>query len=163
MDTADKALSTRRFTSSVWRVVSFVVLGVAICFGAVQARDGIGQQREPSRKPDGAEVFLTFCAGCHGFDGFAVYPPAPSFSMGQRLGKDDYTLLQNVMMGKNAMPPWQDKLPEPMLRDAIAYLRTMNSRRIAGLAPRTRPLPPTYFRFRPVGNMDPYLWYFLER
>lgn len=161
MDAADKTHSAKRFTNSVWRVVTFVVMGVAVCFGPVQARDGIGQQLEPSRKPDGAEVFLTFCSGCHGFDGHATYPPAPSFSMGQRLGWDDYTLLQSVLQGKNAMPPWQDKLSEYMLRDAIAYLRTMNSRRIAGLPPRTRPLPATYFRFRPVGNMDPYLWYFL--
>jgi mono/diheme cytochrome c family protein len=141
----------------------FVVLGVTVCFGAVQAQQVGGQQRAPFLNMDGAQVYLTFCAGCHGFEGVASYAPAPSFSLGERLHRSDDTLLQSVLKGRNGMPPWQDKLPWYMLRAPIAYLRTMKTRRDAGLPPRTRPIPPIYFKFRPVGSTDPYLWYFTGR
>lgn len=157
---ADKTPAAKNFIDSVRRGVGFVVLGVTICFGNTQAQQVISQPSTQLRNMDGAEVYLVFCAGCHGFDGFAAYPPAPSFSLGERLHRSDDTLLQSVLKGKNGMPPWQDKLPWPMLRAPIDYLRTMNARRNAGLTPRTRPIPPIYFKFRPVGSTDPYLWYF---
>lgn len=102
---------------------------------------------------EGGRVFLTYCAGCHGFDGFAAYPPAPSFSMGERLEKDDRMLLQSILKGKGGMPSWEDKLPVTMLRDAISYLRSMEARRQQGLAPRSQPLPDYYFTFRPIGEV----------
>lgn len=120
--------------------------------------DGLYAQDAPLWEMDGADTFLTFCAGCHGFDGFAEYPPAPSFAMGDRLQKDDGTLLQSVLRGKGGMPPWEGKLPRYMLQDAIAYLRVMAERRSAGYEPRTRPIPETWFKFRPVGVEDPSGW-----
>ena len=119
--------------------------------GSILAGPGFGT----GPLPDGGRVFLTYCAGCHGFDGFAFYPPAPSFSMGERLEKDDYTLLQSVLNGMGGMPPWENKLPVPMLQDAITYLRSMATRRQMGLPPRSEPLPGIYFRFRPIGEMEP--------
>lgn len=155
MYAADKTTpAAKRIANGVQWLVGFVVLGVSVCFVPVQARDG---------NPDGAKVYLTFCAGCHGFDGLATYPPAPSFALGERLKRGDHALLQNLLQGRNAMPPWQDKLSEHRLRSTIAYLHTMNARWSAGLAPRTRPIPPTHYRFRPVGSMAPYLWYFPQR
>lgn len=156
MNAADKTTpAAKRIADSGWRVVSLLVLGVTVCSVPAKAENS---------NPEGAEVYLTFCAGCHGFDGLAVYPPAPSFALGERLNRGDHTLLQSLLQGQNAMPPWQDKLSEHMLHSAIAYLHTMNARRLAGLAPRTRPLPPTHYRFRPIGSMGPYLWhYFPER
>jgi mono/diheme cytochrome c family protein len=108
--------------------------------------------------PEGAEVFLTYCAGCHGIDGFAAYPAAPSFSMGERLHKDDDTLLQSVLNGKGAMPYWEGKLPRPMLRSTIRYLRIMEARVKAGQAPRQRSLPARMFRFQPTGEREPAWW-----
>ena len=126
-----------------------------ICLWIMQC-DGLYAKNNTAMDMDGADIFLVYCAGCHGFDGFAAYPPAPSFAMGDRLQQDDQTLLQSVLKGKGGMPPWQDKLSETMLRDAIAYLRTMAERRRAGLEPRTRPIPDTWFKFRPIGSRDPY-------
>lgn len=110
------------------------------------------------RNPRGADVFLTFCAGCHGIDGFAAYPAAPSFSMGDRLHKDDGTLLQSILNGKGAMPPWQDKLSIPMLRSAIRYLRIMDERVKIGQAPLQQKLPAYMYRFQPVGERNRYWW-----
>jgi hypothetical protein len=125
---------------------------VALCMsGSILPGPGFGA----GPLPDGGRVFLTYCAGCHGFDGFAFYPPAPSFSMGERLEKDNYTLLQSVLNGKGGMPPWENKLPVPLLQDAITYLRSMAARRQMGLHPRSQPLPEIYFRFRPIGETEP--------
>ena len=104
----------------------------------------------------GEKTFLKFCAGCHGFDGFAAYEHAPSFSMGERMQKDDRELLQSVLNGKNNMPPWQDKLPVSDLRDAITYIRTMHERSTKGKLQQQGPPDDTYYLFKPVGetNMD---------
>lgn len=111
----------------------------------------------------GADVFLTFCAGCHGVDGFAAYPAAPSFAMGDRLHKDDSTLLQSVLTGKGAMPSWEDKLSVPMLRNAIRYLRIMEERARVGQTPRQRNLPALMYRFQPTGERDLYWWQLEEK
>ena len=107
-------------------------------------------------QPAGANTFLTYCAGCHGKDGFAAYEAAPSFSMGDRLQKDDRELLQSVLNGKNNMPPWKDMLPVQDLRNAIAYIRLMHERHVKGEPPRQDSSPKSYYMFKPVGeqNMD---------
>ena len=104
----------------------------------------------------GSRTFLMFCSGCHGTDGFAEYEYAPSFSMGERLQKDDRELLQSVIKGINNMPPWGDKLPVQDLRNAIAYIRQMHERNLRGEAPLQADTPVNVYRFKPVGeqNMD---------
>ena len=104
----------------------------------------------------GSEVFLRYCAGCHGFDGFAVFEQAPSFSMGDRLHKRDEELLRSVLAGKHAMPYWQDKLSNDMFRSAIAYLRVMQQRYSSGLSPREEPIPEMHYKFNPVGEDEDY-------
>jgi len=102
----------------------------------------------------GAQTFLKYCAGCHGFEGEAAYEHAPSFSLGERMQKDDRELLQSVLNGKNNMPPWQDKIPIQDLRNAIAYLRLMYERHERGEQPRQDELPDIYYLFKPVGEKD---------
>jgi len=102
----------------------------------------------------GAQTFLKFCAGCHGFDGEANYENAPSFSLGDRMQKDDRELLQSVLNGKNNMPAWRDKLPVQDLRNAVAYLRLMYERHEKGEKPRQDELPDVYYLFKPVGEAD---------
>lgn len=73
----------------------------------------------------GRDVFLTYCSGCHGFNGLAFYPPAPSFAMNDRLAKSDAELMNSILKGKGAMPWWEGKLPRPWLEQALAYIRHM--------------------------------------
>lgn len=104
----------------------------------------------------GSDVFLKYCAGCHGFDGFAEYEHAPSFSMGERLHKSDDELLQSILAGKHAMPYWQNKLSHDMFHRAIDYLRVMAQRYSSGLPPRDEPIPETHYKFNPVGEDEDY-------
>jgi len=104
----------------------------------------------------GSEIFLKYCAGCHGFDGLAEYPHAPSFAMGERLHKSDHELLQSVADGKHGMPYWEHKLSIDKILSAIAYLRVMESRYSSGLPAREEPIPEMHYKFKPVGEDEDY-------
>jgi cytochrome c5 len=134
-----------------------LTLGVLLLSGASVVASELNLQTG-SNRTDGATIFLKYCAGCHGFDGFAAYSAAPSFSMGDRLHKSDSELLQSVLHGKGAMPSWEDKLPVSMLVSAIQYLRLMNRRIKSGQPPRKDKLPEYYFRFRPAGETNTHWW-----
>lgn len=122
-----------------------------ICLSYIPASSAYAFGPEGNAK-QGETVFLKFCAGCHGFEGQANYEYAPSFSLGERLQKDDRELLQSVLNGKNNMPPWRNKLPVQDLRNAISYLRLMHERYERGEAARQNELPDSYYLFKPVGE-----------
>lgn len=121
-------------------------------YASVYAADSSDQVKS------GSAVFLKFCAGCHGFDGFSVYEFAPSFSMGERLHKSDDELFRSVLSGKHAMPYWENRLNRDMLLSAIAYLRVMAQRYSSGLSPRDEPIPEMHYKFNPVGEDQDY-WF----
>ena len=122
-----------------------------ICLSYISA-SSVYAEDYGSNASQGETIFLKFCAGCHGFEGEANYEHAPSFSLGDRLQKDDRELLQSVLNGKNNMPPWRNKLPVHDLRNAIAYLRLMHERYEKGEAARQNELPDTYYLFKPIGE-----------
>jgi mono/diheme cytochrome c family protein len=100
----------------------------------------------------GERVFQTFCAGCHGFNGMAVFPPAPSFALGDRLNKDDPKLLRSVYFGKGAMPSWGNKLSEQAIAKAVGYLRSLSIREEYGLVSPEPDGKQDFFRFAPLGS-----------
>ena len=130
-----------------------IILGMVLC---ISYQSNVLAEDVTARAITGSEVFLNYCAGCHGFDGFAVYEQAPSFSMGDRLHKSDEELLRSVLAGKHAMPYWQNKLSNDMFRSAIAYLRVMQQRYSSGLSPREEPIPEMHYKFNPVGEDEGY-------
>jgi mono/diheme cytochrome c family protein len=130
-----------------------LLLGVVFCsfhHASVYAADATGVART------GSDIFLKYCAGCHGFDGFAEYELAPSFSIGERLHNTDQELLRSVLAGKHAMPHWENKLNQDMILRAISYLRVMEQRYSSGLSPRDEPIPETHYKFNPVGEDEDY-------
>lgn len=108
----------------------------------------------------GKHVFLTYCAGCHGFDGLAYFPAAPSFAMGERLAESDATLMRSILKGKDAMPSWESKLPLHWLEEALAYVRHVAKQSKSGrIGDNQR--PEYFFIFTPLGT-DPtqeHDWY----
>ena len=152
----------RPFTSRPRAFRCVLTIGLVSCFaGPLYAQTGARYpffDQAADQRP-GSEVFLKYCAGCHGFDGFARYEFAPSFSMGDRLQKSDSELLHSVLTGRHAMPYWQGKLNVEMYRRAITYLRQMAERYRSGLSPRTGPLPEYHYKFNPVGEDEDYWMY----
>ncbi len=74
-------------------------------------------------KHSGKSVYLGFCAGCHGFDGRAAYPEAPSFARGDRLEKSDQVLLTSILHGKGKMPAWSNTLSTVGAGKVLSYVQ----------------------------------------
>ena len=105
--------------------------------------------------PLGRDVFLTYCSGCHGFDGLAVFPSAPSFAMGDRLAKSDLELMNSILWGKGAMPSWEGKLPTSWLERALAHIRHMDR---TGNFSAPENWDGTYSIFAPLGTDPTMNW-----
>lgn len=97
----------------------------------------------------GQYVFLSYCAGCHGFDGQAFFPNAPSFAMGERLLKSDEELMRSIRRGRDAMPSWEDKLPEQWLVESLSYVRHISK---PGTTLHPNDMPDYFFIFTPMGT-----------
>ena len=102
------------------RTLSFAALIAALAAGAVPAL--------PARAADvasGEKIYRQYCAQCHGANGIAVLPNAPSFARGDRLMQPDQVLALTVRGGRNAMPAFAGLLNERQIFDVVAYLRTI--------------------------------------
>lgn len=119
---------------------------------------------DPEGSAEGRQVFLRFCAGCHGFNGFALFPLAPSFAMGERLTQPDRALMQSILNGKNLMPSWGDKLDYRLLEQALAYLRVLAVRSGFGQLPASDNTPPDpFYIFDPPGSAPGTNDWYLKR
>jgi len=105
----------------------------------------------PQRQDNpGEQAYVTFCAGCHGFNGIAAYVGAPSFALGERMEKSDAELFRTITMGHGVMPRWENKLPDELLFEALRFLRTLPLQYRNGIAQIVRTPPPFYFVFGPM-------------
>ena len=123
-----------------------------VVIGALVATGVAGTAPDPDRQQGlalGRHVFLTYCSGCHGFNGMAFYPPAPSFAMGDRLAKNDAELMRSIFKGRGAMPSWENKLPAQWLKHALAYIRHMARQ---GHVDALENWPEKYYIFAPLGS-----------
>jgi len=102
----------------------------------------------------GEELFSTFCAGCHGFNGIAYYVNSPSFALGERLHKSDAELHNSITHGKGVMPNWKGKLSQDQVSSIVTFIRTLQTSYQKGIAGNLRGKPEIYFRFRPIGEDD---------
>jgi cytochrome c6 len=73
----------------------------------------------------GSQLYRAHCAACHGANGIAVLPNAPSFARGERLVQPDPALLASVRAGRGPMPGFFGILSDRDILDVIAYLRTL--------------------------------------
>ena len=71
----------------------------------------------------GEKIYLTFCAGCHGFNATTTYSNTSPFMLGERLQKDNATLMDSIINGKGDMPAWGESLGENLLAYTLAYVR----------------------------------------
>lgn len=87
----------------------------------------------------GREVFLRYCAGCHGEDGRGeaktFRPNVGNLAVKQLMDElsDDYlfAVIQKggAAVGKNAaMPAWSAQLGDDDIRDVVAFVRTLSRR-----------------------------------
>jgi cytochrome c6 len=82
-----------------------------------------------SAHAQGADLFKSKCAACHGADGTGS-------AMGKKMGAHDFTTVEVQKMsdaelddvitnGKNKMPKYADKLKPEEVKGLVAYIRTL--------------------------------------
>lgn len=74
---------------------------------------------------NGQRLYATHCAGCHGPQGVAVMPQAPSFARGDRLAQPDPLLANTIKSGRGPMPAFLGLLNEREILDVLSYIRTL--------------------------------------
>jgi len=104
---------------------------------------------------NGKRIYLTFCAGCHGFNGMRFFSYAPSFAIGERMTASTDELMQTILHGKGLMPSWEDKLAVSDLEDALGYLRELALRTGYGTdSSAYNQMPEVFYIFNPPGVSD---------
>lgn len=74
---------------------------------------------------EGGKIYKDKCVVCHGADGNATLPGAPSFAKGERLDKKDTDLTASITNGIAAMPGFGGQLSAKQIEQVISHLRTM--------------------------------------
>ena len=81
----------------------------------------------------GADTYKTKCAMCHGPDGTAATPigkmmKIPSFKSPEAVKASDASLVAVTKGGKGKMPAYNGKLTNSQIKEAIAYIRTLQKK-----------------------------------
>jgi mono/diheme cytochrome c family protein len=141
-----RAAGTAGAAAGLAGLIGTLVLGAAGCSAPgthfVKSRRLGGKLVSAHRLNSGHELFLTYCAACHGVDGdgkgpasVGLRPPPRNFKQGQfkfaavasgQLPNDE-DLLRIVQKGLHgsAMLPWND-VPERDILDIIQYIKTLS-------------------------------------
>ncbi len=90
----------------------FFILGLFVSIAEVQAAD-------PNK---GRELYMQHCNSCH--EPGREMAGAPDFSYGSTMMQSDPALMKKIRLGKNAMPGYAGIIPDYMILDIIAYMRT---------------------------------------
>ena len=74
----------------------------------------------------GSNIYVKYCAECHGGDGRGVIAGTPSFRDGALMRRSYSDLVTVTREGKNLMPAYRGLLDEQQIDDVITYIRTFN-------------------------------------
>ncbi|MFZ0200574.1 MAG: c-type cytochrome [Candidatus Sulfotelmatobacter sp.] len=82
----------------------------------------------PAHAQDGAALFKSKCAACHGADGtgspMGKKMGAHDFTSAEVQGMSDAQLTEIITNGKNKMPKY-GSLPPDQIKSLVAYIRTL--------------------------------------
>jgi len=100
---------------------------VSRSYGKFLTADAEKLLKETEKRHIGETIFVTLCAGCHGFDGHAPYSGAPSFALGQRLEQSNSALVESILNGKGLMPAWGSTLSKELALATVSYIRRLDN------------------------------------
>jgi mono/diheme cytochrome c family protein len=81
----------------------------------------------------GADTYKAKCVMCHGADGQGNPPMVKAmgvkpFNSPEYVKASDADLIASTTNGKGKMPPQKGKLTDPQIKDAVAYVRTLQKK-----------------------------------
>ena len=87
----------------------------------------------PAFAQSGADTYKAKSATCHGPDGLASSPAGkamkvPSFKAAELVKASDAELIAATKSGKGKMPAYNGKLTDAQIKEAIAYIRTLQKK-----------------------------------
>jgi cytochrome c6 len=99
---------------------------VAVCAALAVASVGYAQS-------SGADTYKAKCAQCHGADGAGATPAGkamktPSFSSPEVLKLSEAEMIAATKSGKGKMPAYAGKLADAQIKDAVAYIKTLQKK-----------------------------------
>lgn len=74
---------------------------------------------------NGKNLYMANCAGCHGGNGISFTQQVPNLARSGILAQADPILIDKILAGKNAMPPFFGILNDRQIRDIIVYARSL--------------------------------------
>ena len=79
---------------------------------------------------EGADIFKSKCAMCHGTDGSATTPMAkmmniPSFKSPDLVKAPESQLFDATKDGKGKMPSYKGKLTDSQIKEVVTYIRKL--------------------------------------
>jgi len=100
---------------------------VSRSYGKFLTADAEKLLEETEKRHIGETIFVTLCAGCHGFDGHAPYSGAPSFALGERLEQSNSALVDSILNGKGLMSAWGRTLSKELALATVSYIRRLDN------------------------------------
>ena len=81
----------------------------------------------------GADTYKAKCAMCHGADGLATGPTGkamkvPPFNSPEAMKSSEADMIAITKNGKGKMPAYAGKLTDAQIKDAVAYIRTLQKK-----------------------------------
>ena len=76
--------------------------------------------------PNGQQLYMIHCSGCHGAFGISVVPDAKNFSRFDLITQPDQSLLELIRSGRNMMPGYMGILNDQEITSIINHIRTLN-------------------------------------
>ncbi len=80
---------------------------------------------EAADMANGKSLYMAHCVGCHGDRGVSFMKQAPNLARSGILAQADPILIDKILAGKNAMPPFFGILNDRQVRDIIVYARSL--------------------------------------
>lgn len=74
---------------------------------------------------NGKNLYMAHCSGCHGDRGISFMQQTPNLARSGILAQTDPILIDKILAGKNAMPPFFGILNDRQIRDIIVYARSL--------------------------------------
>ncbi|MDH5626479.1 MAG: cytochrome c [Nitrospira sp.] len=107
-----------------------LILMAAVGAGQPPVYGQVVADSEQARMARGKNLFVKYCAGCHGATGdgggYKLLGPDPAnLTSPATTQKSDAALLTTIHTGKTNMPSWKVRLSEQDSRAVLAYIRTL--------------------------------------
>lgn len=116
------------------RIFALVVLIVGLSVACAGNGDGTDTE-EQELIAAGEVVFSENCARCHGSEGEGTEGAAPPLAGNETVTGDPQPVIETVLNGRSAMPPFRDELDDQEIAAVVSFIRNAWGNEASTVAP----------------------------